>query len=70
MGWEGHHLWTFSINGRKYGHAYGAGLGKETYETTLSALGLRVPERFLYDYDYGDFWQQMQWSKDGAHLLL
>ena len=57
MGWEGSHLWTFSINGREYGHAYGAGLGKETYETTLSDLGLRVRERFLYEYDFGDYWQ-------------
>ena len=57
MGWEGHHLWTFSTNGHEYGHAYGAGLRKETYETTLSDLGLRVRERFLYNYDFGDYWQ-------------
>jgi hypothetical protein len=44
MGWEGYHLWTFSINGHEYGHAYGAALGRETYETTLSDLGLRVRE--------------------------
>ena len=25
MGWEGYHLWTFSINGREYGHDYGLG---------------------------------------------
>jgi Plasmid pRiA4b ORF-3-like protein len=25
MGWEGYHLWTFSINGREYGHVYGLG---------------------------------------------
>jgi hypothetical protein len=57
MGWEGYHLWTFSINGTKYGHAYGTGLGKEDYETTLSDLGLRLRERFLYEYDFGDYWQ-------------
>jgi Plasmid pRiA4b ORF-3-like protein len=57
MGWEGYHLWTFSINGHEYGHAYGAALGRETYETTLSDLGLRVRERFLYTYDFGDYWQ-------------
>lgn len=52
MGWEGRHLWIFSINGREYGHAYGAGLDKETHRTTLSELGLRVRERFLYNYDF------------------
>lgn len=57
MGWEGYHLWTFSINGREYGHAYGVGLGKEDYEATLSGLGLRLRERFLYEYDFGDLWQ-------------
>jgi hypothetical protein len=57
MGWENYHLWTFSINGREYGHAYGAGLGRETYETMLSELGLRVGERFLYTYDFSEYWQ-------------
>ena len=57
MGWENYHLWTFSINDREYGHAYGAGLDRDTYETTLSELGLRVGERFLYAYDFGDYWQ-------------
>lgn len=57
MGWEGYHLWTFSINGQEYGHAYGAGLGSETYQTTLRDLGLRLRERFLYNYDFGDYWQ-------------
>lgn len=56
MGWEGYHLWTFSINGHEYGHAYGMGLRRETYETTLSDLGLRLRERFLYTYDFGDCW--------------
>jgi len=57
IGWEGYHLWTFSINGREYGHAYGEGLTREDYDTTLSDLGLRPRHRFLYIYDFGDFWQ-------------
>ncbi len=57
MGWEGYHLWTLSINGREYGHAYGEGLRRETYETTLSNLGLRISERLLYEYDFGDYWR-------------
>jgi len=57
MGWEGCHLWTFSINGREYGHAYGGGLRSDTYETTLSELELRPRQRFLYNYDFGDYWQ-------------
>lgn len=40
MGWEDYHLWTFSINGREYGHAYGEGLTREDYDTTLSDLDL------------------------------
>lgn len=57
MGWEGYHLWTFSISGREYGHAYGEGLRSDTYETTLSELELRPRQRFLYNYDFGDYWQ-------------
>lgn len=57
MEWENYHLWTFSINGRAYGHAYGEGLGRETYETRISELDLHPWQRFLYDYDFGDFWQ-------------
>ena len=57
MGWEGYHLWTFSINGREYGHAYGEGLTREDYNTTLADLDLRVRQRFLYTYDFGDLWQ-------------
>lgn len=57
MGWEGYHLWTLSINGREYGHVYGEGPRSKTYETTLADLGLRVHERFLYTYDFGDYWQ-------------
>ena len=57
MGWEGYHLWSFSINGREYGHAYGAGLTREDYDTTLSDLDLRLRQRLLYTYDFGDFWQ-------------
>lgn len=56
MGWEGYHLWTFSINGREYGHAYGEGLTREDYYTTLADLDLRLRQRFLYTYDFGDFW--------------
>jgi hypothetical protein len=57
MSWEGYHLWSFSFNGREYGHAYGEGLRSDTYETTLSELELRPRQRFLYNYDFGDYWQ-------------
>lgn len=56
MRWEDYHLWTFSINGREYGHAYGEGLTREDYDTTLSDLDLLTQQRFLYNYDFGDFW--------------
>lgn len=57
MGWAGYHLWTFSINGREYGRAYGEGLTGEDYDTTLSDLDLRLRQRFLYNYGFGDYWQ-------------
>ena len=57
MDWESYRLWTFSINGREYGHAHGEGIRSETYQTTLRELGLHVRERFLYEYDFGDYWQ-------------
>ena len=57
IGWEDYHLWTFSINGREYGHAYGEGLTIEDYDTTLSDLNIRLGQRFLYTYDFGDYWQ-------------
>lgn len=68
MGWEGYHLWTFSINGREYGHAYGGGLGSDTYETTLSELKLRPRQRFLYEYDFGDYWQHEMWLEKITEL--
>jgi hypothetical protein len=57
MGWEGYHLWRFTVNGREYGHAYGEGLSSEAHETILSDLNLRPRQRFLYEYDFGDYWQ-------------
>lgn len=57
MGWEGYHLWTFSLGGRQYGHAYGEGLRSDTCETTLPGLEHRPLQRFLYNYDFGDYWQ-------------
>ncbi|PLS82701.1 MAG: hypothetical protein CYG60_23820 [Actinobacteria bacterium] len=57
MGWEGYHLWRFTANGREYGHAYGEDLTSEAHETILSDLNLRPRQRFLYDYDFGDYWQ-------------
>lgn len=57
LGWEGCHLWTFSLGGREYGHAYGEGLTREAFDTTHSDLELRLRQRFLYNYDFGDYWQ-------------
>jgi hypothetical protein len=57
LGWEGCHLWTSSLGGREYGHAYGEGLTREAFDTTLSDLELRLRQRFLYNYDFGDYWQ-------------
>jgi hypothetical protein len=59
MGWEDEHLHCFRIHGKDYGIARLGGLGfaGDPHAVTLAAFRLRPRERFLYTYDFGDWWQ-------------
>ena len=59
MGWKGYHRHQFIIRGKRYGVAQPGGMGFPDDLTTvqLGDLRLRLRERFLYEYDFGDLWQ-------------
>src|SRR5215510_5572249 len=61
FGWSDDHLHRFLIHGKQYGVAY---LGGPTFRddprrVKLSDLGLRVKEKFLYEYDFNDQWRHL-----------
>jgi hypothetical protein len=47
--WSGEHLYRFTAHGAGF-DAY------DLAQVRLADLGLRVTERFVYDYDFTDFW--------------
>jgi hypothetical protein len=49
--WSDVHLHRFKIHGREYDGI------DDSREVRLADLGLRVTERFVYDYDLGDLWR-------------
>jgi hypothetical protein len=51
FGWSDIHLHRFKIHGREYDAIC------ESREVRVAELGLRVTERFVYDYDLGDLWR-------------
>ncbi len=59
LGWTDEHLNRFVIHGREYGvsHTGGIGFRDDPRRVHLGDLGLRVGERFLYEYDFTDGWQ-------------
>ena len=59
LGWTDEHLNRFVIHGREYGvsHFGGIGFRDDPHRVQLIDLGLRVGERFLYEYDFTDGWQ-------------
>jgi hypothetical protein len=59
LGWSDEHLNRFLIHGREYGvwHDGGIGFRDDPRHVRLADLGLRVGERFLYEYDFTDGWQ-------------
>src|SRR5437764_6361167 len=59
FGWSDEHLNRFVIHGREYGvwHDGGIGFRDDPRRVHLVDLGLRVRERFLYEYDFTDGWQ-------------
>src|SRR5687768_15790980 len=59
MGWEDVHLHRFRIHGKEYGISRMGGLlfADDPDQVLLSDFRLRAGERFVYEYDMGDFWQ-------------
>ena len=59
FGWADEHLHRFVIHGREYGitHPGGVGFRDDPRRVTLAGFGLRVGERFVYDYDFIDGWR-------------
>ncbi len=59
MGWEDAHLHRFVIHGKEYGVAKPGGIWftDDPQQVPLYTLRLRPKERFLYQYDMGDYWQ-------------
>ncbi len=59
LGWSDEHLNRFVIHGREYGvwHDGGIGFRDDPRHVRLADLGLRVRERFLYEYDFTNGWQ-------------
>jgi len=58
MGWTDTHLHTFFIHGREYGvyHSGGLVFSDDPTQVRLHAFHFRLHERFLYIYDFGDYW--------------
>ena len=58
MGWSDDHLHRFVIRGREYGVPRPGGIRFEPYGhcLALSAFDFRVPERFVYEYDFYCAW--------------
>ena len=59
MSWSDSHLHRFHIHGKDYGVAHEGGIMFDDNPETvhLADFGLRVRERFLYEYDLYDSWE-------------
>ncbi|AMA10740.1 hypothetical protein AWQ23_14945 (plasmid) [Picosynechococcus sp. PCC 73109] len=59
FGWSDTYLHRFVIHGNSYGihHIGGECFSDDPHSVTLLSLGLRVRERFRYEYNYYDNWQ-------------
>jgi hypothetical protein len=59
MGWEDAHLHQFLIHGKSYGvyHEGGITFVDNPGRVRLSDFRLRTGERFIYEYDFGDWWR-------------
>jgi len=58
FGWGGEHLHRFVIHGREYGifSVGGSGFRDDARQVRLGELGLRLGERFTYEYNYFAAW--------------
>ena len=59
FGWSDEHLNRFHIHGQDYGvyHDGGINFSTDPNQVRLSNFKFRINERFLYEYDFGDYWQ-------------
>ncbi len=59
MGWEDLHLHQFRIHGKTYGIYRDGGISfaDDPHQVNLADFKMRKSERFVYEYDMGDFWQ-------------
>jgi hypothetical protein len=58
LGWSDEHLNRFVIHGREYGVSHVGGIGfRDERCVRLVDFGLRIGERFRYEYDLTDGWQ-------------
>jgi hypothetical protein len=57
--WSDFHLHRFLIRGKEYGisRAGGTGFSTDPHQVSLADFHFRRHERFVYEYDFGDFWQ-------------
>ena len=58
FGWSDVHLHRFRIHGREYGlwRPGTAGFDEDARQVRLARFGLRVGERFVYEYDFRVWW--------------
>lgn len=59
--WSDDHLHQFLIHGKRCGESRSGGISyvDDPREIKLADFGLRVTEKFLYEYDFGDHWQHL-----------
>ncbi len=58
LGWTDEQLNRFVVHGREYGVSHDGGIGfrDDPRHVRLADFGLRVGERFVYEYDFTDGW--------------
>lgn len=59
MGWDDKHLHQFTIHGKHFGveHPGGIYFSTDPKEIHLHDFNFRVKERFLYEYNFNNYWQ-------------
>ncbi len=63
FGWEDYHLHAFKVHERRFGTQWSGERhhlvedGRILRELILADLSLRLRQRMMYEYDFGDFWE-------------